>query len=66
MAILFEASYDADIMLASYNCLRSYFSANGANISTAITSLSTHARENLELKTSEINLVEWSFGLNES
>lgn len=63
--ILFEASDDTDIMLASYNSWRSYFSANRANTSTTITSLSVHAQENLELKMSEINF-EQSFGLNES
>ena len=61
MDILFEASYDIDIMLASHNP-----SANGANTPTAITSLSIQSQENLELKMSEINLVEQALGLNES
>lgn len=59
--ILFEASYDTDIMLASHDP-----SANGANTPTAITPLSIHGQENLELEMSEINLVEQTFGLNES
>lgn len=64
--ILFEASDDTDIMLASYNSWKSYSSASTANTSTTITSLSIHAQENLELKLSKINLVKQAFGLNES
>lgn len=48
-------------MLASHD-----HSVNGANTPTAITSLSIHGQENLEFKMSEINLVEQTFGLNES
>lgn len=65
MVILFEVFYDVDIMLVLYNCLRSYFFVNGVNIFIVIISFFIYVRENLELKISEINLVEWLFGLNE-
>lgn len=64
--ILIEASDVTDTMLASYNSWRSYSSANTANMSTTITSLSIHAQENLKVKLSKINSVEQQFGLNES
>lgn len=43
---ILKASYDTDIILASYNSLRSYSSAHGGNRSTAITSFTIQAQEN--------------------
>lgn len=60
MSILHAASWDTDKILASYNCLRSYSSAHGANTATSINPFFILAQEN-----GRTNLVEQPFGLNE-